>query len=78
MNPMLRAAHLSAGDPTRTVMLVVPWLDVEQQQLIFPPGLTFDTREQQAEYILKGECSSVHTCNSGGPIMLQLLSHSSS
>lgn len=55
MNPMLRAAHLAAGDATRTVLLVVPWVEPEQQALIYPPGLTFETREQQAEYILKGE-----------------------
>lgn len=52
MNPMLRAAHLAA-DPTRKVLLVVPWVEPEQQALIFPPGVTFETREQQAEFILK-------------------------
>jgi len=54
MNPMLRAAHLASGDSSRKVLLVVPWVEVEQQPLIYPHGMTFDTREQQAEYILKG------------------------
>jgi hypothetical protein len=58
MNPMLRAAHLADGDATRKVLLVVPWVDVEQQVLIYPKGVTFETREQQAEYILKGEHGS--------------------
>jgi hypothetical protein len=58
MNPMLRAAHLAHGDASRKVLLVVPWVDLEQQALIYPPNLTFETREQQAEYILKGVCST--------------------
>lgn len=37
------------------MLLVVPWVEPEQQALIFPPGVTFQTREQQAEYILKGD-----------------------
>jgi Ca2+/H+ antiporter len=59
MNPMLRAAHLAHGDASRKVLLVVPWVELEQQALIYPPNLTFETREQQAEYILKGVCSIV-------------------
>lgn len=66
---MLRAAHLAGGASTdttatttastssvsRKVLLVVPWVEPEQQALIYPHGLTFETRQQQAEYILKGK-----------------------
>lgn len=54
VNPMLRAAHLST-DSSHKVMLVVPWLVPDQQQLLYPAGLTFATPEEHAEYIVKGE-----------------------
>jgi hypothetical protein len=38
------------------VLLVVPWVEPEQQPLIFPPGVVFQTRQEHAEYILKGGC----------------------
>lgn len=53
MNPMLRAAHLAA-DPKRKVLLVVPWVELDQQVLIYPKGVTFETKQQQADYILNG------------------------
>lgn len=63
MNPMLRAAHLAHGDATRKVLLVVPWVDLDQQTLIYPHGMSFETRELQAEYILKGR-DHKDTCHS--------------
>eukprot|EP00882_Tetradesmus_deserticola_P026687 GHRQ01029466.1.p2 GENE.GHRQ01029466.1~~GHRQ01029466.1.p2 ORF type:complete len:128 (+),score=28.87 GHRQ01029466.1:131-514(+) len=54
INPMLRAAQLAA-DASHTVVLVVPWVGAEQQALIYPAGLTFDSHQQQADYILQGE-----------------------
>eukprot|EP00879_Flechtneria_rotunda_P025238 GHRR01026809.1.p1 GENE.GHRR01026809.1~~GHRR01026809.1.p1 ORF type:complete len:472 (+),score=154.55 GHRR01026809.1:87-1502(+) len=53
INPMLRAAHLAAGDLTRKVILVVPFVPLDQQPLIYPEGVTFATHEEQAEYILQ-------------------------
>eukprot|EP00878_Enallax_costatus_P018725 GHUV01019729.1.p1 GENE.GHUV01019729.1~~GHUV01019729.1.p1 ORF type:complete len:327 (+),score=66.40 GHUV01019729.1:368-1348(+) len=51
INPMLRAAHLSS-DPHRKVMLVVPWIAPEDQGQIYPTGVTFNTQQEQADYIL--------------------------
>jgi hypothetical protein len=51
---MLRAAQLAA-DESRTVLLMVPWVSAEQQPLIYPAGLTFNSHQEQAEYILQGE-----------------------
>lgn len=50
---MLRAAQLSA-EPSRSVLLMVPWVSAEQQPLIYPEGLTFSSHAEQAEYILQG------------------------
>jgi hypothetical protein len=52
---MLRAAQLAA-DASRSVLLLVPWVGAEQQPLIYPAGLTFSSHQEQAEYILTGEC----------------------
>ncbi|WIA36591.1 hypothetical protein OEZ86_007880 [Tetradesmus obliquus] len=52
INPMLRAAQLSA-EPSRSVLLMVPWVSAEQQPLIYPEGLTFSSHAEQAEYILQ-------------------------
>lgn len=54
INPMLRVAHLAA-DPQRRVALVVPWVVPEQQPLIYPAGVTFTCKEEQAEFILQGK-----------------------
>ncbi len=34
------------------VLLVVPWLEPEEQELLYPKGMVFKTKEEQAEYIL--------------------------
>lgn len=52
VNPLLRCAHLAA-ETTCKVLLVVPWLEPEEQALVFPPGQVFQTREEHAEFILK-------------------------
>ena len=54
VNPMLRAAHLAARDKTHKVLLVVPWLPPEEQPALYPPGIVFATREEQAAYIREG------------------------
>jgi hypothetical protein len=48
--------HTTPKHPTHTkhaqVILVVPWLEEEDQKQVFPPGVTFATREAHAEFIL--------------------------
>eukprot|EP00775_Hariotina_reticulata_P005176 gene5176-5414_t len=50
VNPALRAAHLAAHTPHK-VILVVPFIPVQDQVLIFPQGMICNSREQQADII---------------------------
>eukprot|EP00929_Paragymnodinium_shiwhaense_P101618 TRINITY_DN6476_c0_g1_i1.p1 TRINITY_DN6476_c0_g1~~TRINITY_DN6476_c0_g1_i1.p1 ORF type:complete len:803 (-),score=172.67 TRINITY_DN6476_c0_g1_i1:227-2635(-) len=50
VNPTLRAASLARSG--REVTLVLPWVgDLEVQEQLFPPGLRFSCREEQAAYV---------------------------
>ena len=48
INPLLRAAHLSAKEYNVTLML--PWLSPAEQPTLFPQGLVFDRPAQQEAY----------------------------
>ena len=49
VNPLLRAAHLATkGFP---VCLVLPWLSLEQQPILFPAGLTFSASHEQEAWL---------------------------
>eukprot|EP00879_Flechtneria_rotunda_P021674 GHRR01022852.1.p2 GENE.GHRR01022852.1~~GHRR01022852.1.p2 ORF type:complete len:125 (-),score=28.22 GHRR01022852.1:255-629(-) len=50
VNPTLRAAHLAAVTDNE-IVLVVPFLPVQDQIRIFPEGITCSTPEQQAALI---------------------------
>lgn len=50
VNPLLRAAYL-ARDGARTVTLMIPWLAQADQARVFPNALTFDSPDQQEEYV---------------------------
>ena len=49
INPLLRAAYLSKSG--YNVTLMVPWLSLEQQPIVFPEGLTFDRPALQEQYL---------------------------
>ncbi|KXZ47328.1 hypothetical protein GPECTOR_36g52 [Gonium pectorale] len=50
VNPLLRAAYLAAGGD-RKVTLVLPWLSKADQQRVFPADVTFETPEEQEDFV---------------------------
>ncbi|GLC35497.1 hypothetical protein PLESTB_000201000 [Pleodorina starrii] len=50
VNPLLRAAYL-ASSGNRKVTLVLPWLSKADQQRVFPADVTFETPEEQEEFV---------------------------
>ena len=53
INPLLRAAYLSNDRPKGMVTLFVPWLEKEDQEIIFPKSLRFNHPNEQSEYVKK-------------------------
>jgi digalactosyldiacylglycerol synthase len=51
VNPLLRAAYLSATDHSRRVTLVIPWLSMPDQERVFPADTRFETPEEQEAYV---------------------------
>jgi digalactosyldiacylglycerol synthase len=51
VNPLFRAHYLAEQGAQRVVTLVVPWLSISDQQLVYPNSITFDTPEAQEKYI---------------------------
>jgi digalactosyldiacylglycerol synthase len=51
VNPLLRAAYLSAQDPRREVTLYVPWLAPPDQAVVYPARHRFATPADQAAYV---------------------------
>ncbi|MQM11575.1 hypothetical protein Taro_044479, partial [Colocasia esculenta] len=50
VNPLFRAAYLEKYGG-RKATLVIPWLSIKDQELVYPSKITFDSPEEQESYI---------------------------
>jgi digalactosyldiacylglycerol synthase len=50
VNPLFRAAFL-AKDGSRKVTLVIPWLSLQHQKLVYPNNITFTSPSEQQAYV---------------------------
>ena len=53
VNPLLRAAHLAKDRPKGRITLLVPWLPLDEQDIAYPPGVRFNSPDEQREYVKK-------------------------
>ncbi|KAK0580542.1 hypothetical protein LWI29_003115 [Acer saccharum] len=52
VNPLFRAAYL-AKDGERKITLVIPWLSLKDQELVYPSNITFSSPSEQEKYVLQ-------------------------
>lgn len=50
VNPLFRAAYLSKNGE-RKVTLVIPWLSLKNQELVYPDKITFNLPADQEKYV---------------------------
>jgi len=60
VNPLLRAAYLAKDRPKGKVTLMVPWLQREEQEVAFPPGVRFDHPDEQKAFVRKWLIEDAH------------------
>lgn len=51
VNPLLRAAYLAKGRGPKSVSMMVPWVQAEDQDKLFPDGLRFSSPSEQSTYL---------------------------
>jgi digalactosyldiacylglycerol synthase len=52
VNPLFRAAYLAGdGHADREVTLVIPWISVSDQLLVYPNGVTFNSLSEQESFV---------------------------
>jgi hypothetical protein len=51
VNPLLRAAYLARGRPPNSITLMVPFVQIEDQEKLFPPGKRFETAAEQSAFL---------------------------
>jgi len=51
INPLLRAAYLAIDRPPGKVTLMVPWLEMTDQNFTYPPSVRFNDPSEQERYV---------------------------
>jgi hypothetical protein len=60
VNPLLRAAYLAKDRPKGKITLMVPWLEKDDQDVAYPPGVRFASPDEQREYVKKWLVEEAH------------------
>lgn len=60
VNPLLRAAYLAKDRPKGRITLMVPWLEAADQEIAFPPGVRFQTPDEQRTFVKKWLIEDAH------------------
>lgn len=60
VNPLLRAAYLAKDRPKGRITLMVPWLEAADQEIAFPPGVRFQSPDEQRMFVKKWLIEDAH------------------